>query len=101
MLLASSMVFFRDTQFLWGVLSMLWMYATPIFYPETILPVEIRGFLQLNPLYQFIKWERMCILDGLSPEPIAYIQCMLIALVMLTIGVLVFYKTQDRFVLYL
>ena len=101
MLLASSMVFFRDTQFLWGVLSMIWMYLTPIFYPETILPENLRAILQFNPLYHFITYERMCILDGLSPEPIAYVQCLAIALVMLAVGAFVFRKCQDRFVLYL
>ena len=33
LLLAAAMVFFRDIQFLWGVLSMIWMYLTPLFYP--------------------------------------------------------------------
>ena len=101
MLLASSMVFFRDTQFLWNVLSMIWMYLTPIFYPETILPENMRVILQFNPLYHFIRYERMCILDGLSPEPIVYVQCLVIALAMLAAGALVFRKCQDRFVLYL
>lgn len=86
MLLASSMVFFRDTQFLWGVLNMVWMYMTPIFYPETILLELMVYVLRCNPLYHFLKSERMCILDGGSPEPVVYIQCMLIALAMLTAG---------------
>ena len=43
----------------------------------------------------------MCILDGLSPEPTVYVQCIFIALGMLIVGALVFRKTQDRFVLYL
>jgi len=101
MLLASAMVFFRDTQFLWGVSSMIWMYLTPIFYPETILPENLRVILQFNPLYHFIKYERMCVLDGLSPEPIVYMKCMAMALAMLAMGALVFRKSQDRFVLYL
>ena len=50
LLLSAAMVFFRDTQFLWGVLSMMWMYATPIFYPETILPEEFKFILQVNPM---------------------------------------------------
>lgn len=101
MLLSTSMVFFRDTQFLWGVLSMAWMYATPIFYPESILPENLRFVLQINPLYYFLKNTRLCILDGISPEPVVYVQCMAIALAALLIGAFVFYKTQDRFVLYL
>lgn len=101
LLLSASMVFFRDTQFLWGVLSMMWMYATPIFYPETILPEEFKFVLQVNPLYHFLKNTRLCILSGISPEPAVYVQCLLIGLGALLIGALVFRKAQDRFVLYL
>ena len=101
LLLSAAMVFFRDMQFLWNVLSMIWMYATPIFYPESILPENFRFVLAINPLYYFIQNARLCILDGISPEPTAYLQCMLIALGMLLVGSLVFRKSQDRFVLYL
>ena len=101
LLLSASMVFFRDTQFLWGVLSMMWMYATPIFYPETILPGEFKFVLEVNPLYHFLKNTRLCILSGISPEPAVYVQCLLLALGALLIGALVFRKAQDRFVLYL
>ena len=101
MLLATSMVFFRDTQFLWNVLNMMWMYATPIFYPESILPENLRFVLQINPLYHFLKGTRMCILDGLSPEPVVYIQCLLIALGMLLAGAFIFNRKQNQFPLYL
>jgi len=101
LLLSSAMVFFRDTQFLWGVLSMIWMYATPVFYPESILPEESRFILQINPLYHFLKNTRLCILDGISPEPSVYVYCLLMALAALFLGALVFRRTQDRFVLFL
>lgn len=101
LLLSAAMVFFRDTQFLWGVLSMIWMYLTPIFYPESILPENFKFVLRGNPLYHFLKDTRLCILDGISPEPAAYVQCALMALGALVIGALVFRKSQDRFVLYL
>ena len=101
MLLSVSMVFFRDTQFLWGVISMMWMYATPIFYPESIIPDDLKFILAINPLALFVKNVRLCILDGISPEPMVYIQCILIAFCMLIIGGVVFYKKQDQIVLYL
>lgn len=101
LLLSAAMVFFRDTQFLWGVLSMIWMYATPIFYPESILPEKFRIILRVNPLYHFLKNARLCVLGGISPEPAVYVQCLLIALAALLLGAAVFRGTQDRFVLYL
>ena len=101
LLLSAAMVFFRDTQFLWNVLSMMWMYATPIFYPESILPENFNFILQINPLYHFLKNIRICILNGVSPEPAVYVGCLLMALVMLMIGAFIFQKTQDRFILYI
>lgn len=101
MLLASAMVFFRDIQFLWGVLTTIWMYLTPIFYPITALPDNIQAIVKLNPLYFFVTFLRSCVIDGLSPEPMRYVQCAMVALVTLAVGAFVFKKSQDNFVLYL
>ena len=101
LLLAAAMVFFRDIQFLWGVFSMIWMYLTPIFYPASILPDHMTWVLKANPLYHFIAFIRTCVITGISPEPIVYVQCLLMSLGTLAAGALIFYKTQDRFVLHL
>lgn len=101
MLLSAAMVFFRDIQFLWGVLTMIWMYLTPIFYPESILPERVVWVLKVNPLYYFINFLRSCVIDGVSPEPVVYVQCFLISLCVLAVGAWVFKKSQDKFVLYL
>lgn len=101
MLLSAAMVFFRDIQFLWGVLTMIWMYLTPIFYPESILPEQVAWVLKVNPLYYFISFLRSCVIDGVSPEPVVYVQCFLISLCVLAVGAWVFKKSQDKFVLYL
>lgn len=101
MLLASAMVFFRDIQFLWGVLITIWTYLTPIFYPVSALPDSVQVIVKMNPLYFYVTFLRSCVMDGLSPEPIMYVQCALIALVMLAVGAFTFKKSQDNFVLYL
>lgn len=99
MLLASAMVFFRDTQFLWGVVSMLWMYATPIFYPESIIPNQFILIFKMNPLYHIIRFIRTILINGVSPEPKAYALALIASVVPLVIGATVFKRTQDRFVL--
>ena len=99
MLLSAMMVFFRDTQFLWGVVSMLWMYATPIFYPESIIPPDFMMIYKMNPLYHIIRFIRIVLIDGVSPEPKAYALALIASIVPLLVGAMVFKKTQDRFVL--
>lgn len=101
MLLSALMVFFRDIQFLWGIVSMLWMYATPLFYPESIIPQQFKILLTINPMYYYVKTFRMLVMDGVSPEPKMYVWCAFMALCSVVIGAFVFKKTQDNFVLYL
>lgn len=101
LLLSSLMVFFRDTRFLWSVLSMIWMYATPIFYPESIIPDSLLVFYHMNPMYQYITFARIALIDGISPAPTAYLWCLLSSVVVLIFGGIVFQKNQDKFVLYL
>ena len=101
LLLTTSMTFFQDTQFLWGVISMMWMYMTPLFYPESIIPAQFLTFYHMNPMYQYITFARICIINGVSPEPMAYLWCILSSVVVLGLGILTFKRHQDKFVLYL
>lgn len=99
MILATMMVFFRDTQFLWGVISMIWMYITPIIYPESILPQRFLFFFKLNPLYHIVRMVRIMLMDGISPEPKAYLISIVMSFGTLVIGAVIFKKNQDKFVL--
>ena len=101
MLLAAGMVFFRDVQFLWGVLTTIWMYLTPIFYPVSILEEHLKWVIRINPLYYYITFVRSCVISGVSPPPALYVPCAAYAIAFLLIGGYVFKKTQDYFVLYL
>lgn len=101
LLLSTAMVFFRDIQFLWGVITTVWLYLTPIFYPLASLPESVQTIVKINPMYLYITFVRTCVMDGVSPEPIMYVQCFLASIIMLLIGAAVFKKNQDRFVLYL
>ena len=98
-ILSTSMVFFRDTQFLWGVISMLWMYMTPIFYPDSIIPQQFMVIYKCNPLYHIIRFFRIILMNGVSPEPKAYGLCFIASFVPLLLGAWIFKKNQDKFIL--
>ena len=101
MLLSAAMVFFRDTQFLWGIFLTMLNFLTPVFYPESIIPARFMTIYKLNPLYHILRFNRIVLMDGISPEPKAYLFCLIVTVVPLLLGLAVFKKTQDRFVLYL
>ncbi len=100
-LMATLNVFFRDTRFLWSVISLLWTYATPIFYPETILPSALRPLFHLNPMYQMIDFLRSITLQGTVPSPERFGLCLLCAALPLLAGYAVFHRHEDAFVFHL
>lgn len=99
LVLASLMVFFRDMQHLYGVILSLWTYLTPIFYPETIMPEKFMWIMQCNPMYHFIRYARNLILEPQIPTLRAHIFCLIFAFGMLIIGLTVFKKAQNKFIL--
>ncbi len=101
LILSTLNVFFRDIQFLWGILVTIWNFLTPIFYPESIIPQAFIHLYHLNPLYQIVYFMRCIILGGISPTPITYLYCLLACGIPMILGILFFRKNQDRFVLYL
>lgn len=101
LLLAAMMVFFRDTQFLYSIGLTIWTYLTPIFYPESILPSAIMSIMKFNPMYHFIRFIRVIILNGGFPDPKAWVFCAVFAIGSLLLGIFVFNKTQNKFILYL
>lgn len=101
LILSTMMVFFKDVQFLWNVITMMWMYATPIFYPDTIIPAKIMPIYRLNPLYRFVTFLRAILIEGVSPAPGSYLACIVCAVLPFLIGVWVFKKNQDKFIYHL
>lgn len=101
MLLSCTMVYFRDTQFLWGILVTIWMYFTPVFYSIEIIPGALRRLFELNPMYIFISSIRCCIMYGAVPLPGTFLKSAFAAGLALAVGALVFKKGQDKFILYL
>ena len=105
-LLSSLMVFFHDIEFLWTVLSTAWMYATPIIYSLSMFEGKegvqwIVTLMKFNPLYHYISFVRTIILEGTSPAFSEYLICAAFSAAMFAIGITVFKKCQDKFILYL
>lgn len=99
--LSAMMVFFRDVQFLWGIISLLWMYATPMFYPQEIIPQRFQFVLDMNPMFHYISFFRTILLGHVSPQMGEYVACMAFSLAFCAGGALFFRHFQNKFALYL
>ncbi|MDO3680299.1 ABC transporter permease [Paenibacillus ehimensis] len=100
LILSSVVVFFRDIEHIYGVLLTAWMYATPIIYPMDIMPNKFLFLLYSNPLYYFIAHFREGLLYGHIPSWELNFQCLNYSIITLLVGLYLFYKRQDKFILY-
>ena len=108
LLLSAIAVKFRDimhlysvfvTALLYSVFVTALMYLTPVIYPMSILPEWLKPIVLLNPLTNILQMFRGVMmynsLPGIKSILIAAVECV----VMLVIGLYVFYKRQDSFIL--
>ncbi len=99
LLLSAIAVKFRDIMHLYSVFVTALMYLTPVIYPMSILPEWLKPIVLLNPLTNILQMFRGVMmynsLPGIKSILIAAVECV----VMLVIGLYVFYKRQDSFIL--
>ena len=100
LLLSALAVFFRDVCHLWSVVITAWTYATPLFYPVSILPDWMMAIEQFNPMYHYVTYFREIVLWGQTPGLTENLLCLVFGVVTFSVGFLVFRKLQKRFILY-
>lgn len=97
MLTSALTVFFRDLEYILGIVTMAWMYLTPIMYPETMVPEKYLGIFNLNPVTPIIRCYRTVLyykqLPDLSDLGVAFV----ISVIMLIIGNFIFANAQKKF----
>ena len=101
LLLSALTVYFRDMQHLYSVLTLGWMYATPLFYPLERLPEALIPLMKLNPMYHYINLFRCLVMYGEIPGPNTWFANIASALLALGLGLWAFRKLQKNFILYI
>lgn len=99
-LISALVVFFRDIGHLWSVIITAWTYATPLFYPISILPEWMQGIMNFNPMYHYVTYIRDIALWGITPSLEQNLICLAMGVAALVIGYAVFRKLEKKFILY-
>ncbi len=98
LILATLCVFFRDIEYLWSVMRMLIMYCSAIFYFASELSEKIQTVLRLNPLFGIIDNFRRSLFGQPFDLPLLG-YTFGISVLLLGIGMFLFYRKQDTFIL--
>jgi len=100
-ILSTLTVFFKDFEHLYDIFLMIVMYASAIFYPAEIVPDKYRFILDVNPLFRFISLLRDSVLYGTPFNLADHLICLSMSVITLAIGVLLFKRNQDKFILHI
>lgn len=99
LILAALVVKFRDIMHLYSVFITALMYLTPVIYPMSILPLWMKYIVLANPITNYLIMFRDTMLNNSLPDIIALIIGAVEAIIALGVGLFVFYKKQDDFIL--
>jgi len=95
-LLATLSVAYRDIKYITPFLVQLWMYASPVIYPVSIVPEKWRWLLSLNPMSGLIDGCR----SAFFGKPFDWVSLGIstsISLLMVLVGLLYFKAAERRF----
>ena len=101
LILSTMYVFVRDIMHIWEVFCTLLVYGSAIFYDPSQMASWMQAVINLNPIYWYITAVRSCVMWGTSLTLNMVLIPFLCSALSLGIGVYVFKKNQDKFVLYM
>lgn len=90
-------VYFRDLEHILGIVSMAWMFLTPIMYDMSIIPENLKPVFMLNPMTSIVMAYRDILYSGSVPHLGTLGIAAGMGLFFCVIGFLVFGKLKRRF----
>jgi lipopolysaccharide transport system permease protein len=89
-------VFYRDIGHIIPLLTQLWMFSTPIIYPLSMVPANLRPYYALNPMAGIIDSYRKILLHGTAPDFFALGIATAMAFAILTAGLTYFKRVEFK-----
>lgn len=96
-LLAAANVYFRDLEHITGVMIMAWFFFTPVIYPLEMVPAEVKGFFNLNPMLPLINAYQDIFFHGRFPDWAGMGGFTIGAVIFFIISLVIFRRLQRNF----
>lgn len=97
MITSAITVYFRDLEHILGIVTMAWMYLTPIMYSIDMVPENLRYLFYLNPMTPIITAYREVLYSGQVPHINTLLYGFLVGIISVILGFIVFGKLKRHF----
>lgn len=94
--LSSLNVFYRDIENVMAVLVTVWMYLSPVLYPQELIPAQWLPIYNLNPMAPILGAYRNSVLYGVAPAWTSFGYSLAVSVVIF-LGGLFFFKRRSRY----
>jgi ABC-2 type transport system permease protein len=98
MVLSALTVYFRDVEFLLGLLLTAWFFLTPVVYQYSVVPHHLQEWLRLNPLLPFVNAFRDVLVYDRVPSGERLLACGVIGVVTFAVCWVFFERIKGRVV---
>jgi lipopolysaccharide transport system permease protein len=88
---------YRDVRYTIPFLSQLWLFATPIAYPGSLVPPEWQGLYGLNPMAGVVEGFRWALLGAKPPTGALLSVSVVVTVVLLVAGLYYFRRMESTF----
>lgn len=95
--LAALNVQYRDVRYVIPYLVQLWLFATPVVYPSSLVPEQWRPLLGLNPMAGVVDGVRWALLGQAAPSPLLLATSTAMTLLVLLAGLYYFRHLEQTF----
>jgi len=96
-LISSMTTKYRDIKFLVGFGLQLWMYATPVVYPVSVVPERFRFFYMLNPIASIVETFRHAFLGTGMVNGVEILISWGVTMLLLFSGIILFNRVDKTF----
>lgn len=97
LILATANLFYRDVQYVFNLVILVWMYLTPVIYPTELFPDQYRWIFQINPMAIIINAYRQVLLAGAEPNYLSLSIAAVLSVGLLTVGFKLFKRVEGVF----
>ncbi len=101
LILSALYLMFKDIKYLYDIFTLLLMYLSAIFYSVDVYPEDVQKLFCLNPIYVYIKYFRVIILDRQIPSLALHLLAAGYALAAIVIGAVIYKKKNYKFLYYI
>lgn len=91
-------VFFRDVGQFVTIAMQFWFWFTPVVYPVTILPPNVRALLGWNPMARLIEAYQQVLVKGVAPDWTSLLPVLLLSLLLCALGLRLFRRRAGEMV---